>query len=346
MRYKLLGKSGLKVAELCLGTMTFGEEWGWGASKEESKKVFDAYVEAGGNFIDTANIYTGGTSEEFCGDFISGNRDHFVLATKYTNHAPSENPNAAGNNRKNMIQSVEASLKRMKTDYIDLYWVHAWDGYTPVEEIMRGLDDLVTSGKIRYIAVSDWPAWIVSRANTLADLKDWNEFIALQIEYSLAERTSERELIPMAKEFDIAVMPWSPLAGGLLTGKFTRGKGESKNSRLEVTDFKKLSEQELNIAKAVDEVADELGKSSAQVALNWVRQQHNSIPIIGARNEKQLKDNLSCLEFTLSGEQMNKLSEVSKIEMGFPHNFLNDDGMVRNFYTGGFADRIDNHRAK
>ena len=345
MRYKLLGKSGLKVSELCLGTMTFGEEWGWGSSKEESKTVFDAFVEAGGNFIDTADLYTNGTSEEYCGDFMAGNRDYFVLATKYTNAAPGNDPNQAGNSRKNMIQSVEASLRRMKTDYIDLYWVHAWDGYTPVAEIMRGLDDLVTAGKIRYIAVSDWPAWIVSRANTLAELKGWSEFVALQVEYSLVERTSERELIPMAKEMDIAILPWSPLASGMLTGKFSRGGGSDGNNRLDVSEFRKIDERGLKIAKAVDTIADELGKSSAQVALNWVKQQHDTIPIIGARKVSQLKDNIACLEFTLGEEHVNQLNEVSAIELGFPHDFLNAE-LVRNFYTAGFADRIDNHRKK
>src|ERR1700742_748733 len=226
MRYKLLGKSGLRVSELCLGTMTFGEDWGWGSSKEESRKVYDAFREAGGNFIDTANLYTNGTSESFLGKFMEGHRQSVVLATKYTNAFPGTDPNAAGNHRKNMMQSVEASLKRLRTDYIDLYWVHIWDQITPVEEVMRGLDDLVRSGKVVYVGISDAPAWWIAQANTLAHLRGWSPFIGLQIEYSLIERTVERELIPMAKALNIGVTAWSPLKGGVLTGKY-HGHGGS-----------------------------------------------------------------------------------------------------------------------
>ena len=191
MRYKLLGKSGLRVSELCLGTMTFGEDWGWGSSKEESRKVYDAFLEAGGNFIDTANVYTNGTSERLLGEFMHGHRERIVLATKYTNAAPGTDPNAAGNHRKSMVQALEASLKRLKTDYIDLYWLHIWDQITPIEEVMRAFDDLVRQGKILYAGVSDMPAWVVAKANTLADLRGWTPFVGLQIEYSLIERTPE-----------------------------------------------------------------------------------------------------------------------------------------------------------
>ena len=189
MRYKLLGKTGLRVSELCLGTMTFGEEWGWGASKEESRRIFDAFADAGGNFVDTANLYTGGTSEKFVGDFLKGRRERFVLATKYTLNMAPDDPNGGGNHRKNLVQSLDASLKRLNTDYIDLYWVHAWDGMTPLEETMRALDDVVRAGKVLYVGISDAPAWVVSRANTLAELKDWSPFAALQIQYNLADRT-------------------------------------------------------------------------------------------------------------------------------------------------------------
>src|ERR1044072_2499178 len=230
MRYYLLGKSGLKVSEICLGTMTFGKEWGWGASKEDSRKMFDAYVNLGGNFIDTANIYTNGTSEKYVGEFVSSDRDRFVIATKYTSNTRAGDPNAGGNHRKNMVQSLEASLKRLNTDYIDLYWVHAWDHTTPVEEMMRALDDMVKSGKILYIGISDAPAWIVSQANTLANLKGWTEFSSIQIEYSLIERTSERELLPMANALDIGITAWSPLGSGVLTGKYNKsGNNEHKN---------------------------------------------------------------------------------------------------------------------
>ena len=205
MNYRLLGKSGLRVSEFCLGTMTFGEDWGWGSSKDEAKKIYDAFREAGGNFIDTANIYTNGTSESFLGEFFKGHRESVVLATKFTNAAAGTDPNAAGNHRKNMVQAVEASLKRLQTDYIDLYWVHIWDQITPVEEVMRGLDDLVRQGKVLYVGISDAPAWWIAQANTLATLRGWSPFVGLQIEYSLIERTVERELIPMAKALDLGV---------------------------------------------------------------------------------------------------------------------------------------------
>ena len=230
MRYKLLGKSGLRVSELCLGTMTFGEDWGWGSPRDESRKVYDAFLEAGGNFIDTANVYTNGTSERFLGEFMSGHRDRVVLATKYSNAAPGNDPNAAGNHRKSMMQSVEASLKRLKTDYIDLYWLHIWDQITPIEEVMRAFDDLVRQGKILYAGVSDMPAWVVAKANTLAELRGWTPFVGLQIEYSLIERTPERELLPMAADLGLGVTAWSPLAGGMLTGKQLE-PGGAKDSR-------------------------------------------------------------------------------------------------------------------
>ena len=231
MRYKLLGKSGLKVSELCLGAMTFGDDWGWGSSKDESRKIYDAFVAAGGNFIDTADLYTNGTSEKFLGEFMTSDRERIVLATKYTNSAPGTDPNAAGNQRKNMMQSVEASLKRLNTDYIDLYWLHVWDFLTPVEEVMRAFDDLIRQGKVLYIGISDAPAWVVSRANTLAELRGWSQFVGLQVEYSLIERTCDRELLPMAREMDLAVTVWSPLAGGLLTGKYAEGGDAVKEEK-------------------------------------------------------------------------------------------------------------------
>ena len=218
MRYKLLGKSGLRVSELVLGTMTFGEDWGWGASQEVSRQMFDAYANAGGNFIDTANRYTNGTSERFVGDFIAADREHFVVATKYTLMTRSGDPNAAGNQRKNMVQALEASLKRLRTDYVDLFWVHAWDFLTPVEEVMRGLDDLVRAGKVLYVGISDTPAWVVAQANTLADLRGWSRFVGLQLRYSLADRAAERDLLPMARALDIGVMAWSEVGAGRLTG--------------------------------------------------------------------------------------------------------------------------------
>ena len=220
MRYRLLGNSGLRVSEAALGTMTFGEEWGWGTAKDEARKVYDAFREAGGNFIDTANFYTNGSSESFLGEFMKDHRERVVMATKYSKAVPATDPNAAGNQRKNMVRALEASLKRLQTGYIDLYWVHIWDHMTPVEEVMRGLDDLVRQGKVLYVGISDAPPWWVAQANTLAQLRGWSPFVGLQIEYSLVERTVERELIPMAKALNLGLTAWSPLAGGILTGKY------------------------------------------------------------------------------------------------------------------------------
>jgi aryl-alcohol dehydrogenase-like predicted oxidoreductase len=355
MRYKLLGHSGLRVSEVCLGTMTFGEDLGWGAPKDESRRMYDAFREAGGNFIDTANIYTNGTSETFLGDFISSEREQVVLATKYsfaTNPPNTNRPvdvNNAGNQRKNMLQSVEASLKRLKTDYLDLYWLHAWDALTPVEEVMRAFDDLVRQGKVLYIGISDTPAWIVSQANTLAERSGWAPFIGLQIEYSLIERTPERDLLPMARAFDLGVTVWSPLGGGVLTGKYNqngstsgRTSGRAERTRRDVTPYVRVNDQTLAIAAAVQQVADELRRTPAQVALNWIRQRDdNLIPILGARRLSQLQDNLACLEFRLSDSQLQRLNEVSKIDLGFPHEMLG----ARDMLFAGVRDLIDQRRS-
>jgi aryl-alcohol dehydrogenase-like predicted oxidoreductase len=344
MRYKLLGKSGLRVSELCLGTMTFGENWGWGASQDESRKVFDAFVEAGGNFIDTANGYTDGTSEKIVGEFIASQRERFVLATKYSfplqMNDHTGNPNGSGNHRKNMIQSLEGSLKRLNTDYIDVFWLHAWDFMTPVEEVMRAFDDMVRQGKVLYIGISDAPAWIVAQANTLAQCYGWTPFVALQVEYNLVQRTPERDLLPMAKAFDLAVTPWSPLGGGVLTGKYNKRNGNSEQGRMEGAN---ISEHQLAIADVVFQVAQEIERSPSQVALAWLRAQSNQIiPIIGARKESQIKDNLACLDITLSPEHLQRLNQVSQIELGFPHDFLQND-TIRDRLYGGTYSAIDNH---
>jgi len=339
MNYKLLGKSGMRVSALALGTMTFGEEWGWGVNKEESKKVFDLYANAGGNFIDTANRYTEGTSEEFVGEFIKTDRDHFVVATKYTLFTKRDDPNFSGNHRKNMMQALEASLNRLNTDFIDLYWLHAWDFTTPEDEILRALDDMVRAGKILYIGISDTPAWIVSRMNAIAELRGWTQFVGLQIKYSLLERTVERELLPMARKLDMAVTPWAALGGGILSGKYNKNKDEEGRAKI----YKSINDENLKIAGEVIKVAEDIGNTPSQVALNWVRQQSGVIiPIIGAKTEKQLKDNLECLNFTLSEKHMTRLSETSKIDMGFPHDFLKSETIVDIIY-GGTKDKIDNH---
>ncbi len=335
MNYTLLGRSGLKVSELCLGTMGFGKEWNWGADKETSFAIMETFANAGGNFIDTANRYTDGTSEKIIGEFIQPNRDHFVIATKYTLHDNLTNVNASGNNRKNMMRSVEQSLKRLNTDFIDLLYLHIWDQLTPVDEVMRGLDDLVSQGKVNYIGISDTPAWVISKAQTLAELMGWSRFIALQVEYSLLQRTPERELIPMAKHFNMTVTPWAPLAGGALTGKYLKGdKGRLPENS------KRLNERATTIATEVVKIAEECGVSPSHVALNFTRQQgFSSIPIVGATKITQLEENLKSLDFTLNAEQLHRLREVSKIELGFPGDFFNEDGVKMVTY-GGFYDKI------
>ncbi|MGZ9146771.1 MAG: aldo/keto reductase [Candidatus Deferrimicrobiaceae bacterium] len=346
MRYKLLGRSGLRVSELCLGAMTFGEELGWGASKEESRRIFDAFMEAGGNFIDTANYYTGGTSERFVGEFVSAERGRFVIATKYTLNMSPDDPNAGGNHRKNMARSLEESLRRLRTDYVDLYWVHAWDPMTPLEETMRSLDDLVRAGKILYVGISDAPAWVVSRANILADLMGWSAFAGLQIPYSLIERTPERELLPMAQALDIAVTPWGILGGGMLTGKYKQGKPRPIDARYgsqEAWGDLYLTERNMRIAEEVERVAKEIGRTTSQIAIAWVRQRPQGviIPILGATKLAQLADNLGCLEFSLSEEQQRRLDDASRVDLGFPLAFL---AQVRQFVYGNTYPLIDDHR--
>jgi aryl-alcohol dehydrogenase-like predicted oxidoreductase len=337
-----LGNSGLRVSEAALGAMTFGDDWGWGASKDEARRVYDAFREAGGNFIDTANLYTNGTSESFLGEFMQGHRQSIVMATKYTNSAPGSDPNAAGNQRKNMVQAVEASLKRLRTDYIDLYWVHIWDQITPVEEVMRGLDDLVRQGKVLYVGISDAPAWWIAQANTLAHLRGWSPFVGLQIEYSLIERTVERELVPMARALNVGLTAWSPLAGGVLTGKY-HGQGSSETGRMSGEMMKEfLPEQQRadRIVSAVKAVAEEADRSMAQVALAWLRYRPIPvIPIIGARKLSQLQDNLASFDLSLSAEQVKALDEASKIELGFPYSMYTKE-LVRGFAYGGLGDQI------
>jgi aryl-alcohol dehydrogenase-like predicted oxidoreductase len=339
MRYKLLGKSGLRVSELALGTMTFGKEWGWGTDKKSSQAIHDTYANAGGNFIDTANRYTNGTSEKYVGEFINSDRDHFVVATKYTLWDRQNDPNFSGNHRKNMMRSMESSLRRLNIEYIDLLWIHAWDFMTPVDEVLRGLDDLVRAGKVHYIGVSDTPAWIISQANTMAELYGWSRFVGLQIRYNLIDRTAERDLLPMARAFDLAVTPWSVLSAGVLTGKYNKEDAENGRASL----WGNISERDLAIAAEVLKVAEEIGQTPSQVALNWVRQQPGTIiPIIGARTVNQLADNMGALDFSLSEEHLKRLNIISQFDLGFPHEFLASDG-VRDVVFGGTYSQIDNH---
>jgi aryl-alcohol dehydrogenase-like predicted oxidoreductase len=323
MRYKLLGPSGLRVSELCLGTMSFGDAWGFGADEKEAHRILEAFAEAGGNFIDTANKYHEGHSGEIVGGFLGPDRDRFVVATKYTLAMDRGDPNAAGNSRKNLRTSVEASLRRLRTEYLDLLWVRAWDYTTPVAEVMRALDDLVSAGTVLHVALSDAPAWVAAQANTLATWHGWSPLVALQLEYSLLERTADRELLPAAEALGLSVCAWAPLGAGLLTGKYTRGAAIPTDSRRAAANQARLTERNRRIAEAVDGVADQLGASSAQVALAWVRQRDRRlIPIAGVRTLEQLEDVLGCLDLQLPAEHLAELDEISRIELGFPYELL------------------------
>lgn len=344
MRYKLLGKSGLRVSELCLGTMTFGEDWGYGASREECQNIFDTFVNAGGNFIDTANRYTKGTSEAYVGELIASERDRFIVGTKYTLSIRKGDINSSGNHRKSIIQSLEASLKRLQTDYIDIFWVHAWDQLTPVEEMMRALDDLVRSGKILYIGVSNTPSWVIAQANTLAELKGWTSFIGLQTEYNLLQRTPELDLFPMAHAFDVSILAWSPLAEGILTGKYNVAPYREEGKAARRLQDSAISPQSLAIAEEVKRISQETGYTSAQIALNWMRQSHrNIIPIVGTRNVAQMKENLACLDHPLTDDVLHRLNEITRIGLTAPHNFLAAD-LTKKLTYSEMLSLIDIHR--
>jgi aryl-alcohol dehydrogenase-like predicted oxidoreductase len=342
MRYKLLGPSGLRVSEICLGTMSFGDAWGFGADEKESHRILAAFAEAGGNFIDTANKYHEGQSEEIVGSFIGDERDRWVVATKYTLATRPGDPNAAGNSRKNMRRSVEASLRRLRTDYLDLLWVHAWDYCTPVEEVLRGLDDLVRAGKVNYVALSDAPAWIASQANTLAAARGWSPFVALQVQYSLIERTAERELLPVADAFGLSVLGWAPLGGGVLTGKYTRDPSKTPDDSKRAADNQsRLTETNVEIAREVDSVADGLGTTSARVAIAWVRQRaQRIIPVVGIRALDQLEDIVRSLDVQLPRDQWSRLDKVSQLELGFPYSLLCDPVLGQMVY-GDLEPQID-----
>ncbi|MFJ4980413.1 aldo/keto reductase [Streptomyces coeruleorubidus] len=331
--YRQLGRSGLRVSPLALGAATFGNEWGWGAEQDEARRLFDLYVERGGNFIDTAVTYTNGTSERMLGEFARDRRDSLVLATKYTTLRRPEDPNSGGASRKSLFGAVETSLRQLNTDYIDLLYLHVWDPTTPVEEILRGLDDLVRRGKVLYVAISNTPAWQISRMQTMADLRGWSPLVALQLEYNLVERTGERDLIPMAQELGLATVLWSPLAGGVLTGKYSRqdlttspsGQSESTRKSFNLA-LGGVTERNLAIVDVVKEVADELGRTPAQVGLAWTLQNPGvTAPVIGARTAEQLRENLGALEVDLTPSQMARLDEVSAIDFGFPHAMLASD---------------------
>ncbi|GAA5074349.1 aldo/keto reductase [Streptomyces similanensis] len=331
--YRLLGRSGLRVSPLALGTATFGTEWGWGAEQDDARKLYDTYVERGGNFIDTANTYTNGTSERMLGEFIRDRRESLVLATKYTTLRRPGDPNSGGAHRKSLSASVEASLRRLNTDYIDLLFLHVWDFTTPVEEILRGMDDLVRQGKILYVAMSNAPAWEISRMQAIADLRGWTPLIALQIEYSLINRAGERDLIPMARAMGLGVTPYSPLGGGVLSGTYSRadlnaasadsGQGNRKSFN---AGLGMVTEHTLAVADVVGEVAAELGHTPAQVALAWtLRNPGVTAPVVGARTPQQLVGNLGALDVDFTADQLSRLDEASAIDLGYPHDLLASD---------------------
>ena len=345
--YITLGRSGLRVSPLSLGTMTFGTEWGWGAEESISRALFDRYTEAGGNFIDTADGYTGGRSEEMVGKFIAESklRDRMVLATKFTFNAEPCNPNAGGNGRKNIYRALTGSLRRLQTDYVDLYWLHAWDTITPIEEVVSTLNDLVREGKIRYYGFSDTPAWYAARAYTLAEKEGNERLIALQLEYSLVERNIEREHIPAAQQLGLGICPWSPLASGFLAGKYKReGKSVQGEGRLQKLNdsgnpaFAKFSEHNWKILEVLLKVAKQIGRPPAQVALNWVATQPGiTSTILGASKLTQLEDNLSAIEFSIPTELRKQLDETSALAPVHPYVFF--EPFLQSRIHGGVAVR-------
>lgn len=339
MRYKLLGRSGLRVSEIALGTMTFGPGVDWSRSEAESRAVFDAYAEAGGNFVDTANMYTGGESEKIVGRCVAPDRERFVVATKYANAVPgSGNPNAAGMHRKSLIQSLDASLQRLGLDYIDLYFVHWWDFTTPVEEVHRALDDAVRAGKILHLGLSDVPAWVVSRAQTFHELRGYAPIAAMQLEYSLVQRSIEREHLPLGRTCDIATTAWSPLAGGILTGKYTAHVADGPK-RMDTMQLQPLDGRNRAIAEAVDRVAARVGATASQVSLAWLLAK-GVIPIVGATRPEQLRQNLAAADLVLDADTLAELDAASSFDLGHPYSMLEWDMSMALGY-GGMADQID-----
>jgi aryl-alcohol dehydrogenase-like predicted oxidoreductase len=334
--YVTLGSSGLRVSPFCLGAMTFGEDWGWGSSVAESEAIMARFLERGGNFIDTANVYTKGHSEKIIGDFIGrdrSRRDRAVIATKFFGNLHPGDPNGGGAGRKTIVSSCEQSLRRLQTDYIDLYWMHCWDRFTPIEETMRALDDLVAAGKVRYIGLSDTPAWKVAQAQTLARFRGWAPLVALQIEYSLLERTVEGELIPMALELGLGVTPWSPLKSGVLSGKYTRENAATAKADRGERVTTALNERVFAIIDELARIASEAGATPASVALAWVQGRPGvASTIIGARRLDQLEQNLAALDIGLSADQVARLDTLSRPTLSFPMQFLNVAGM---FSQGG-----------
>jgi aryl-alcohol dehydrogenase-like predicted oxidoreductase len=332
MRLRVLGRSGLRVSELCLGAMTFGTDWGWGAEEDECRAIYSTFREAGGNFVDTANMYTQGASEEIVGRLVADERDAVVVATKFT-LPTSTHANSSGSHRKNLRHSVETSLRRLASDYIDVLWVHAWDECTPAEETLRALDDLVRAGKVLAIGVSNTPAWLVARSDAIAELRGWSAFCALQVEYSLAARSAEREFFPMAEALGLPMLAWSPLANGILTGKFSASDSSGLDS-LRAKNGRQLTAIQQQAVDAVAKVAAELGTTPAPAAIAWVVQR-GLIPVLGARTLTQLQDNLGALDVHFDDEQLETLDGATRIRLGYPYDFLNER---RAWISGGILE--------
>ena len=345
MKYIILGRSGLRVSEICLGAMTFGEEQGSGAPEPVCRQIYDRFRQAGGNFIDTANIYTRGTSEKMLAEFIGPERECIVLASKYSMTTRADDPNAGGNQRKNMVQALDASLRRLGTDYLDLYWVHGWDRFTPVDEVMRGLDHMVRAGKVLHVGVSNMPAWVVAESNVLARERNMTPYTALQLQYNLVERGIEADFFDLAESQDMAVTAWGPLASGLLTGKFDRDADPNKQAGARLTTApwgaRTLRDQNLEVAEGLSRMAAEIGIRPAQLALAWLlhRPQGRVIPILGARSVEQFDENLQCLDVALDAAQVAALDELSEPAHAYPTSLLNND-FFKSLIYGDLAGKI------
>lgn len=345
MKYRLLGHAGLRVSQLCLGTMTFGAG-GIGSGLEEDRRVFETFAAAGGNFIDTANMYAGGESERILGGLIGNDRAHFVLATKYSHSMRADDPNFGGNHRKNLVQALEASLRRLGTDYVDLLWVHSWDGTIAPETLMRALDDQVRLGKVLHLGISNAPAWAIADCNRIAMERGWTPFTAIQPLYNLVQRWVETEHLPLARAHDMAVCPWSPLGGGLLTGKFASdAPAEARaQSRMETTAWgnRYKDAQKLAVADAVAEIARAAGHSSSQIALAWLMQNETAtvVPIVGARTAEQLKDSLGSVDCALDAETVKRLNEASAVPLPYPHDLLSSPFMKAMIHGPAVAAKI------